>query len=62
MVTFNILTCSMKLFKWLFTHLCIYVYLLLETKEIPQFQWIFFNPIKEFQVSNQTGLIWNVKF
>ena len=54
--------CSMKLFKELFAQLCIYVCLLLKAKEIPQFQQIFFNIIKKFRVSNQTGLIWNMKF
>ena len=29
----------------------------LKTKEIPQFQEIFFNLIKKFRVSDQTGLI-----
>ena len=37
--------------------LCIYVCLLLKTKEIPQFQKIFVDLIKKFPVSRQTGLI-----
>ena len=46
----------------MFAQLSIYVCSLLKTKKIPQFQWIFFNLIKKFRVSNQTDLIWNLKF